>query len=106
MIRVLSAFAKVKMPIMTQTPPSVSPDVAADAQQSQEHASRIRQGRIEKLAEWRQRGVNPYPYHFEKSHRHAELQEKYAALENGVETDDEVAVAGRVMALRNSGMFI
>lgn len=91
---------------MTQTPPPVSPDAVPTDVHAPEHASRIRQGRIDKLAEWRQRGVNPYPYRFEKSDAHGELQTRYAALENGVETEDEVSVAGRVMALRNSGMFI
>jgi lysyl-tRNA synthetase class 2 len=87
---------------MTQTSP---PQPHADAHTS-EHAAHIRQGRIDKLDTWRQRGVNPYPYHYEKSHTHAELQARYESLETGVETEDAVSVAGRVMALRNSGMFI
>ncbi len=66
----------------------------------------IRQGRIETAEKWRERGVNPYPYRFEKSADHQVLQNQYAHLENGQETDDVVSVAGRVMAIRNSGMFI
>ena len=34
------------------------------------------------------------------------MQEKYASLEAGVETEDVYSVAGRVMAIRNTGMFI
>jgi lysyl-tRNA synthetase class 2 len=73
---------------------------------SGENASRLRQTRIDKLEAWRERGINPYPYRFEKSHANADLQSRYEALENGVETEDCVSVAGRVMALRNNGMFI
>ena len=66
----------------------------------------IRQTRIQKLAELADKGINPYPYVFDKNANAADLQEKYKDLEAGIETDDEYSVAGRVMAIRNSGMFI
>ena len=66
----------------------------------------IRQTRIQKLAELADKGINPYPYVFNKDANAADLQEKYKDLEAGVETEDEYSVAGRVMAIRNSGMFI
>jgi len=66
----------------------------------------IRQIRIQKLADLADNGVNPYPYVFNKTADAAELQEKYKDIEAGVETEDEYSVAGRVMAVRNSGMFI
>lgn len=78
----------------------------SETSQTSEHAAQIRQARIDKLDVWRQLGHNPYPYQFDKSHHHAALQTQYENLENGVETEDIVSVAGRVMALRNSGMFI
>jgi lysyl-tRNA synthetase class 2 len=87
----------------------MSPDVQEthpSTAHASEHAAQIRQTRIDKLDAWREAGMNPYPYHFEKSHSNAELQAKYAELETGAETEDKVSVAGRVMALRNSGMFI
>ncbi len=68
--------------------------------------SQIRQTRIQKLADLADKGVNPYPYVFNKNADAAELQEKYKDLEAGVETEDEYSVAGRVMAIRNTGMFI
>lgn len=71
-----------------------------------EQAARIRQTRIEKLDAWRTLGENPYPYRFEKSDENASLQERYSSLANGEETGDEVSIAGRVMAMRNSGMFL
>lgn len=66
----------------------------------------IRQTRIQKLADLADKGINPYPYFFNKTADAAELQEKYKDLEAGVETEDEYSVAGRVMAIRNTGMFI
>lgn len=79
------------------------------AQQTHEPSStkeQIRQTRIQKLADLADKGVNPYPYKFEKTADAAELQEKYKDLEAGVETEDKYSVAGRVMAIRNTGMFI
>ncbi len=66
----------------------------------------IRQGRIQKVNTLREQGINPYPYKFEKNASAKELQEKYASLPVGEETQDRYSVAGRVMAVRNSGMFI
>lgn len=65
-----------------------------------------REAREQKLAEMRKRGIEPYPHNFPRSHKAQELQDKYASLENGVETEDKVAVAGRIMAIRNNGMFL
>ena len=66
----------------------------------------IRQTRIQKLAELADKGINPYPYSFDKDADSAYLQEKYKDLPAGEETGDQYSVAGRVMAIRNSGMFI
>lgn len=66
----------------------------------------IRQIRIRKLTDLADKNVNPYPYVYNKTADAAELQEKYKDLEAGVETEDNYSVAGRVMAVRNSGMFI
>ena len=66
----------------------------------------IRQTRIQKLADLADKGVNPYPYSFSKDANAADLQEKYKDLAAGEETQDTYSVAGRVMAIRNTGMFI
>ena len=66
----------------------------------------IRQGRIDKAQHLRDLGFNPYPYKYEKTASAKELQEKYKSLADGEETTDRYKVAGRVMAIRNSGMFI
>lgn len=66
----------------------------------------IRQTRIQKLADLADKGVNPYPYSYAKDANAADLQEKYKDLTAGEETEDTYSVAGRVMAIRNTGMFI
>ena len=66
----------------------------------------IRQTRIQKLAELADKGVNPYPYTFDTNAKAADLQAKYKELPAGEETQDSYSVAGRVLAIRNSGMFI
>ena len=69
-------------------------------------ANDVNASRIEKLAALRDKGVVPYAYKFEKTAGAGELQAKYADLENDVVTEDRVKIAGRIMAYRNSGMFI
>jgi len=66
----------------------------------------IRQGRMQKLAELADKGINPYPYSYNKDANAKDLQEKYKDLPVGEETEDYYSVAGRIMAMRNSGMFI
>jgi lysyl-tRNA synthetase class 2 len=65
-----------------------------------------RDSRLAKLRTLQENGYNPYPYKFEPNAYAADLQEKYKDLENGAETEDRVTIAGRAMAVRNSGMFI
>lgn len=66
----------------------------------------LRDQRIRKSQMLRDKGENPYPYKYERTHTAQELQEKYHQLASDEITDDDVQVAGRIMALRNSGMFI
>lgn len=75
-------------------------------QETNSSINQIRQTRIQKLTDLADKGINPYPYKFVKTASAKELQEKYASLEAGVETEDVYSVAGRVMAIRNTGMFI
>lgn len=74
--------------------------------ESNSSINQIRQTRIQKLADLADKGVNPYPYSFDKTISAKALQEKYTNLEPGQETEDVYSVAGRVMAIRNTGMFI
>lgn len=66
----------------------------------------LEQERVRKLEELKQRGIDPYPYSFKRTHLCAELQEKYKNLANEERTNDEVVVAGRVTNQRNDWMFV
>ena len=65
-----------------------------------------RESRLAKLNTLTEKGYNPYPYCFKPDAYAADLQEKYKDLPAGENTEDRVTVAGRAMAVRNSGMFI
>ena len=48
-------------------------------------------------------GANPYPEHSSIDAHVADLEARYAGLENGENTDDSYTVGGRIMAIRNQG---
>jgi lysyl-tRNA synthetase, class II len=66
----------------------------------------LRAVRLAKLEALRELGVDPYPVAFSRSDEAAGLEARYADLPAGSDTGDTVRVAGRVRAVRNSGMFI
>jgi len=66
----------------------------------------LKAAKLKKLAAFEAAGGNAFPHKFHRTDRAGDLQEKYAGLENGVETTDKVTIAGRIMAMRNNGMFI
>jgi lysyl-tRNA synthetase class 2 len=59
--------------------------------------------RREKRARLIEEGVAPYPVSVPRTHTIAEVRAGYPDLEPGIETDDVVGVAGRVVFLRNTG---
>ncbi|MGD9614806.1 MAG: lysine--tRNA ligase [Alphaproteobacteria bacterium] len=66
----------------------------------------FRRVRLDKLETLRGMGIDPYPVSFSRGHEAAELDRRYADIPAGTETGDRVRVAGRIRAIRNSGMFI
>ena len=82
------------------TPDDNSPARAAEADDP------FRRVRLDKLETLRGMGIDPYPVSFAREHEAAELDRRYADLPAGTETSDRVRVAGRIRAMRNSGMFI
>lgn len=62
--------------------------------------------RVEKLRAMEQAHINPYPHIYKPTETSVSLNEKYAELPKDTQTDDVVRVAGRVRAIRNSGMFM
>lgn len=74
--------------------------------EEKESLDHVRKTRIQKLTDIADKGTNPFKYSFGKNISAKALQEKYKDLEAGAETDDWYAVAGRITAIRNTGMFM
>ncbi len=68
--------------------------------------NRLQAERLNKLEKLKQKGINPYPYSFNRTHVASELQEKYAQLPANTQTQDEVKICGRIMNERNTWMFV
>ena len=66
----------------------------------------LRAARLAKLDELRALGIDPYPYEFARTDEAAEVEGRHQALPAGTETGERVRLAGRIRAVRNSGMFI
>ena len=66
----------------------------------------FRLSRLENLKSIRQFGINPFYTDYSPTHNMQDIHDKYSYLNNGEESSDIVSVAGRVMAYRNSGMFL
>ena len=77
-----------------------APDISRD------EGDPLRAVRLAKLEALRELGVEPYPVAFARSDEAAALEARYASLPAGTDTGDTVRVAGRIRAVRNSGMFI
>ena len=71
-----------------------------------ESSSNLREQRLEKLAKLKEKGIDPYPYGFERTHRVGEIQEKFKDLEDGERTDFVASVCGKVHNQRNDWMFV
>ncbi|MEL6223655.1 MAG: OB-fold nucleic acid binding domain-containing protein, partial [Cyanobacteria bacterium J06627_8] len=63
----------------------------------------FRATRIEKAAQLRDLGLNPYAYQWSVTHSAQELQHAHADLPAGESVDVDVAIAGRIMARRVFG---
>jgi len=65
-----------------------------------------RQVRLDKLKKLEAKGINAYPHIYKPTATSESLTKKYADLAPDTQTEDVVKVAGRVRAIRNSGMFM
>jgi lysyl-tRNA synthetase class 2 len=71
-----------------------------------DHEDPLHAARLAKLDGLEALGIDPYPYGFARTDEAAELERRHAGLAAGAETSERVGVAGRIRAIRNSGMFI
>ena len=69
----------------------------------QEDMNELLKVRRDKLAAFREMGVAPFGHRFEVSHHNARILEQYAGLEGEAESEEEVSIAGRLMAIRGHG---
>jgi lysyl-tRNA synthetase, class II len=81
--------------------PSTDPSAASGSGLEAE-----KQRRSAQIAALRESGTNPYPYRFDRTHTLAEIRSQWGELEAGVETDDAVSIAGRIMLKRDSGKLV
>lgn len=90
---------------MTSSPalPDLQTELASDRSDAE---MRLRDNRIAKLEKIKSLGINPYPYKYDVKDRAQDLHERYKDLADDAATTDHVRMAGRIRALRNSGMFI
>src|SRR2546430_1345694 len=80
--------------------------VHAPSRNTSEDDDPLRRVRLERLAALRDRGIDPSPVTFPRTAEAADLDKRHADLAAGADTQERVRVAGRIRAMRNSGMFI
>ncbi|MGZ4724990.1 MAG: lysine--tRNA ligase, partial [Ilumatobacteraceae bacterium] len=80
------------------------PDVEPDPMGSGLAAERTK--RLDKVRALRDNGTNPYPYRFDRSHTLEQVRSTYGSFGPGIETDQRVSVAGRMMLRRTQGKLI
>ena len=80
---------------------SDAPNTPAGSGLDAERARRL--GRVDEL---RDAGTNPYPYRFDRTHSLGDVRDAWGDLEPGVETDERVTIAGRIMLKRDSGKLV
>lgn len=59
--------------------------------------------RLGKVDALRAAGTDPYPVRFDRTHTAAEIHQRWGGIDDGAETSDEVAVAGRLLLIRRQG---
>lgn len=88
---------------MTQKPPST---LCASSEAARSASNPYREIRLKKLKSLEELGKPPYPSRFDKTHTTQEIHNIYENLASGEETQDYVKIAGRILAIRNSGLFL
>ena len=69
----------------------------------QEDMNELLKVRRDKLEAFKSMGVAPFGHRFEVSHHNARILEQYAHLQGDEESEEEVSIAGRLMAIRGHG---
>ena len=64
---------------------------------------KIDENMFRKMSEIKEKGIDPYPYTFDRTHHAADIQKKHAKLKPEEKTKDKVSVAGRILFKRIMG---
>lgn len=72
----------------------------------QDTITKIKEGRLTKVAEMRANGQQVYNMDFDKQHVAQALQSQYSNVAPGTQTTESVAIAGRVRSFRDMGKSI
>jgi lysyl-tRNA synthetase, class II len=72
---------------------------------SKKHESQF-ESRLATVVDLRRQGIDPYPAKIARSHSNRQLQIAFEQLPANEISDQQASVAGRVMSVRNSGMFV
>ena len=91
----------------TADDPIDHPDAATtDAEPSGSGLAAEKARRLAQIDTIRSEGGTPYPYRFDRTHTIGEIRDQWGHLDAGIETDDAVDVAGRIMLKRDSGKLV
>ena len=91
----------------TADDPIDHPDAAtADGEPSGSGLAAEKARRLAQIDTIRSAGGTPYPYRFDRTHTIGEIRQGWGHLDAGIETDDLVDVAGRIMLKRDSGKLV
>ena len=86
--------------------PEADTDAVAGSEPTGSGLAAEKARRLARIDALRDAGVAPYPYRFDRTHTVTEVRTNWGDLEPGVETDESVTIAGRIMLLRDSGKLI
>ena len=87
------------------TAPETAADPATDVHTGSGLAAE-KARRLGRIAELRERGDQPYPYRFDRTHTLGQVRAGWGGLEPGTETESVVTVAGRVVLFRDTGKLV
>ena len=71
--------------------------------ETEESRASIRRQRLDRVAEMRRAGIEPYPYRFDRTATAQEIRDRFSTLNAGDEDDAEFRLAGRLMLKREQG---
>jgi lysyl-tRNA synthetase class 2 len=74
-----------------------------DGESSTANLAAFRERRLAEIESLKSRGINPYPYRFDRTHSLAEIRSTHESLAPGTETTTTIAVCGRIMLKRDQG---